>query len=64
LGYVHNVDEELKTKRLIHLRCDECGEVSDLQARGWQAYLAHEDGGSESVAVFCPWCVVEFAEGA
>ena len=58
-GVPENIDIECYP-RLI---CDECGDESDLHARGWQGLLALEAHGSEMVAVFCPSCVeAEFSD--
>ena len=35
------------------LVCAECGVESDATARGWRAYLALEEDGSESCEIFC-----------
>ena len=54
-----NVDIDHYT-RLI---CEECGDKSDLHARGWQGLLALEADCSETVAIFCPRCVeAEFSD--
>jgi hypothetical protein len=43
------------------LVCEECGCVSDDDARGWSAYLAEDVEGvaPTSVATFCPECAAE-----
>jgi hypothetical protein len=57
------VPEDTDVDQSPRLICDECGSKSDDRAWGWEAYLGYEDDGTESVAVFCPECVVEFSPG-
>jgi hypothetical protein len=40
------------------LVCEECGEWSDHEARGWAGYIVQQIEGDEppSVLVFCPEC--------
>jgi hypothetical protein len=45
------------------LRCAECGQLSDADARGWRAYIAfvEQDGESSEALVLCPdWAAFEF----
>jgi hypothetical protein len=46
------------------LRCAECGDETEADARGWQARLVGGvDDEPEEVAVFCPKCAErEFGE--
>jgi hypothetical protein len=43
----------------ISLVCAECCREFDEQARGWRAYLALEEDGTDSVETFCEACAVE-----
>jgi hypothetical protein len=53
------MDDEFETARSQLPVCGACGCESDIEARGWEAHLAREEDGSDSVVIFCPMCSVE-----
>jgi hypothetical protein len=49
------------------MRCDECGQESDVAAHGWKAFVTHFADGEESkeplLVLYCPACAArEFGE--